>query len=317
MIIIIGGGPIGLACGIELKKLGKPFLILEKGSIVESLYRFPVNMTFFSTSDRLELGDIPFISLGTKPSRREALEYYRRVARSFDLPINLYEEVKSVQGSDGNFEVITSKNIYKAEKVIVATGFYGEPNRMNVPGEDLPKVKHYYDEPHPYANQKVAVIGAGNSGVDVALETFRNGAEVTLVVRYPDLKDTIKYWVKPDIENRIKDGSIKSYFNSEVVSIHEKSIVLQTPEGKIELENDFVLAMTGYTPKYEMLKNLQINWADDEDKTPIYNEETYESSTKGIYIAGVVCGGLRTGKWFIENARDHAVAIAEDLMKKS
>lgn len=315
MIIIIGGGPIGLACGIELKKHGIPFLILEKGSIVESLYRFPVNMTFFSTSDRLELGEIPFISLNTKPTRREALEYYRRVARAFDLPINLYEEVKSVQGTDGNFEVITTKNTYKAEKVIVATGFYGEPNLMNVPGENLPKVKHYYDEPHPYAYQKVAVIGAGNSGVDVALETFRNGAEVTFIVRYPELKDTIKYWVRPDIENRIIDGSIKTYFNSEVISIHEKSIVIKTPEGIVELENDFVLAMTGYTPKYEMLKNLQIKWADDEDKTPIYDEKTYETPTKGIYIAGVVCGGLRTGKWFIENARDHALAIANDLMK--
>ena len=313
MTIIIGGGPIGLACGIELKKRNIPFLIIEKGSIVDSLFHYPVNMTFFSTSDRLELGEIPFISHGPKPTRREALEYYRRVAKSFELPIKLYEEVLSIEGSDGDFKVVTSKDNYAAKKIIVATGFYGKPNLMNVPGEELPKVKHYYDEPHPYAYQKVAVIGAGNSGVDVALETFRNGAEVTLIVKYPEIKDTIKYWVKPDIENRIKDGSITSYFNSEVHSIQEHTITIKTPDGIKEIENDFVLAMTGYTPNYNFLEKFKITWADDKFNTPIYDDETYQSQTKGIYLAGVVCGGLRTGKWFIENAREHAVLIANHL----
>lgn len=313
MIIIIGAGPIGLACGIELKKRNLPFRIIERRSIADSIYHYPINMTFFSTSDRLELGGVPFISHHAKPTRREALEYYRRVADYFDLPIQLYEEVKAVKGDKGKFEVVTSKNRYHATYVVVATGFYGHPNLMHIPGENLPKVKHYYDEPHPYARQKVAVIGAGNSAVDVALETFRVGADVTLIVRKDRIKDSVKYWVKPDIENRIKDGSIKAYFNSTVEEIKTESVVIQTPDGRKEIPNDFVLAMTGYTPNYDLLNNLQIANDSDEFKTPIHSDETYETRTDGIFIAGVVCGGLRTGKWFIENAREHAIRIAEAI----
>ncbi len=316
MVVIIGGGPIGLACGIELQKRNIPFLIIEKGSIVDSIYHYPVNMTFFSTSDRLELGNVPFISHGSKPTRREALDYYRRVSSSFKLPIHLYEEVQKVTGDDGRFVVQTNKSRYEAAKVIVATGFYGLPNMLGVPGEQLPKVKHYYDEPHPYANQKIAVIGAGNSAVDVALETFRNGAEVTMIVRGGAIKESVKYWVKPDIENRIKSGEIRSYFHSTVKEIREHEIIVQTPEGEKVLENDFVLAMTGYTPNYSLLNNLGIPHANDAFKTPIYDDETHESTKKGMYLAGVVCGGLQTNKWFIENAREHAVFIANDIQTK-
>jgi putative YpdA family bacillithiol system oxidoreductase len=316
MVIIIGGGPIGLACGIELQKRHIPFLIIEKGSIVDSIYHYPVNMTFFSTSDRLELGNVPFISHGSKPTRREALDYYRRVTTSFNLPINLYEEVEKVDGVDGAFIIKTNKKSYEASKVIVATGFYGLPNLLGIPGEKLPKVKHYYDEPHPYAKQKIAVIGAGNSAVDVALETFRNGAEVTMVIRGAAIKESVKYWVKPDIENRIKSGEIASYFYSTLKEIREHEILIQTPDGEKVLENDFVLAMTGYTPNYSLLNNLGIPYENDSFKTPIYDENTQESAKKGMYVAGVVCGGLQTNKWFIENAREHAVQIANDIRTK-
>jgi thioredoxin reductase (NADPH) len=315
MIVIIGAGPIGLACGIELQKKGIPFIILERNSLVDSIYKYPVNMTFFSTSDRLELGGIPFISHGHKPTRSEALEYYRRVAKHFHLPIHLYEEVIEISGKSPEFTITTSKSNYEATHIVVATGFYGHPNLLHIPGEELPKVKHYYDEPHPYAWQKVTVIGAGNSAIDVALETYRVGAEVTLLIRGDKIKDSVKYWVKPDIENRIKDGSIKAYFNSKPISIQEKSIIIQTPKGLEEIENDFVLAMTGYTPNYSLLEKLKIPSGSDEFKTPIYDEQSNESGTKGIYVAGVVCGGLRTGKWFIENAREHAVRIADAIAK--
>jgi thioredoxin reductase (NADPH) len=317
MVIIIGAGPIGLACGIELQKRNIPFLILERRSIADSIYHYPINMTFFSTSDRLELGGVPFISHGHKPTRHEALEYYRRIADHFKLPINLYEEVTQISGTKGNFVVNTTKSFYSAKAVVVATGFYGHPNLMNVPGEDLPKVKHYYDEPHPYARQKIAVIGAGNSAVDVALETYRVGAEVTLIVRGDKIKDSVKYWVKPDIENRIKDGSIKAYFNSTVHEITPYTITIHSPDGFLTLQNDFVLAMTGYTPNYDLLKKLQVPNDSDEFKTPIFDESTYESGTNGIFVAGVVCGGLRTGKWFIENAREHAVRVADALAKEN
>ncbi|HCT54483.1 MAG TPA: hypothetical protein DF712_18720, partial [Balneola sp.] len=211
MVIIIGAGPIGLATGIQLKRKGIPFKIIEKGCLVNSLFNYPTNMTFFSTSDRLEIGDVPFISHGPKPTRSEALEYYRRVAESFELPIQLYEAVESLEGVDGDFTVTTSKDVYKAKKVVVSTGFYGSANMMNVPGEELPKVKHYYDEPHPYAWQKVLVVGGGNSAVDAALECYRAGAEVSVAVKYDTIKPSVKYWVKPDIENRIKNDEITGY----------------------------------------------------------------------------------------------------------
>lgn len=316
MVIIIGAGPIGLACGIALKKKNIPFRIIDKGCLVNSIYHYPVNMTFFSTADRLEIGGIPFISHNVKPTRREALEYYRRVSVHYELPINLYEKVNSISGDDGDFTIVTDKSTYKASKIIISSGFYSDPHRMNIPGEDLPKVKHYYDEPHPYSFQNVLVIGAGNSGVDVALETYRSGSHVTMVVRAPEIKKTVKYWVKPDIENRIKDGDIKAYFNTEMARIDEKTVTLITPDGEVTIENDFVLAMTGYEPEFSLLESAGVEFMSDEMQTPVYDEKTMESNKKGLYLAGVVCGGLNTSKWFIENSRYHADLIAGDLSEK-
>ncbi len=313
MVIIIGAGPIGLATGIQLKRKEIPFKIIERGCLVNSLYHYPTNMTFFSTSDRLEIGDIPFISHGSKPTRSEALEYYRRAAEHYQLPINLYESVQKIDGEDGNFTVITDKDSYQAKKIVIATGFYGTANKMNVPGEDLPKVKHYYDEPHPYAWQNVLVIGAGNSGVDVALECFRANANVTMAIRYGEIKKSVKYWVKPDIENRIKFGEVKAYFNSEVTEIREKEVVLNTPEGEITIENDFVLAMTGYHPNYTLMEALGIELTEDEKCMPVHDDQSLETNRAGIYVAGVVCGGMDTSKLFIENSRVHADQIAEHI----
>jgi thioredoxin reductase (NADPH) len=313
MVIIIGAGPIGLACGIELKKRNIPFLIIEKGCLVNSVFNYPTNMTFFSTSDRLEIGGVPFISHGVKATRREALEYYRRVKEAYKLPVKVYEEVLQVTGEDGRYAVKTNKGTYRAEKLIVSTGFYGLPHLMNVPGEDLPKVKHYYDEPHPYAGLNVLVVGGGNSAVDVALETYRCGSTVSMVVREPDFKPGVKYWVRPDIENRIREGAIRCWFNSRVKEILDDEVVLDTLEGEIRLPNDFVLAMTGYEPSFTFLEMLQLDFQDDGYRTPVFDEQTMETSRKGIYLAGVICGGLNTSKWFIENSIVHAGQIAVHL----
>lgn len=313
MVIIIGAGPIGLATGIQLQRRNIPFLILEKGCLVQSLYNYPTNMTFFSTSDKLEIGDVPFISHGFKPTRSEALEYYRRAAEHFKLPIHLYETVERVDGSDGDFTVVTDKDSYKADKVIVATGFYGSPNLMNVPGEELPKVKHYYDEPHPYVWQNVLVVGAGNSGVDVALECYRSGANVTMAVRDSTIKPTVKYWVKPDIENRIKNEEVKAYFNTTVKEIREREVVLLTPDGEEVIANDFVLAMTGYQPNYRLMEALGIELTEDEKCMPVFDDESLETNRKGMYVAGVVCGGMDTSRLFIENSRVHADQIAAHI----
>ena len=316
MITIIGAGPIGLACGITLKQRGIPFRIIDKGCLVNSIFHYPTNMTFFSTSDRLEIGGVPFISHGAKPTRREALEYYRRVAESYELPLQLYEEVRDVRGEDGNFVISTDKGTYDSEKVIISSGFYGLPHRMDIPGEDLPKVRHYYDEPHPYAFMKVLVVGAGNSAVDVALESYRCGSDVTMVIREPHIKETVKYWVRPDIENRIREGSIRAHFNSELVEIREKEVVIRTPEGILTVENDYVMAMTGYEPDFGLLKRIGITMV-GEEQIPSHDETTQETNVKGVYLAGVVCGGLNTNKWFIENARLHAEQIADNIAGKS
>lgn len=313
MVIIIGSGPIGLATAIELKRRNIPCTIIERGCLVNSIYHYPANMTFFSTSDRLEIGDIPFISHGPKPTRTEALEYYRRAAEHYDLDVRLYEEVKEVNGEDGNFTVVTSKSSYEAEKVVLATGFYGREKRMNVPGEDLPKVLHYYDGPHRYAWQNVLVVGGGNSAADAALETYHCNANVSLLVKYPTLKPSIKYWIKPDIENRIKEGEITGYFDSEVLEIRETEVDLRTPEGKKTIPNDFVLAMTGYQPHFDFMKKLGIDITDDEVKKPVHDEKTLETNRKGMYVAGVVCGGMDTSSLFIENSRIHASHIAEHI----
>jgi thioredoxin reductase (NADPH) len=315
-VIIIGAGPIGLACGIEACKANFSYMIIEKGCLVNSLYHYPQNMTFFSTSERLEIGGVPFISSNPKPGRTEALEYYRRVCTTWDLNVKLYERVTNVTKADNRFVIVTENNIYSSKIVIVALGFYDLPYLLNVPGEELSKVRHYYQEPHPYFAQKVIVVGAANSAVDAALETWRKGAEVTMVIREAALRDSVKYWVKPDIENRIREGSIKAYFNSTILSIHEHEVLIKTPEGEKAIENDFVLAMTGYQPPFDFLKSLGINFQSDEYHTPVYNELTMESNVAGIYLAGVVCGGLKTNKWFIENSRVHAEMIVADLKTK-
>lgn len=311
--MIIGAGPIGLAVGIEAEKRGWNYVILDKGPLVNSLYNYPLGMTFFSTSDKLEIGGVPFISHNHKPTRSEALEYYRRVAVSWNLKTRLYESVEQVTGSDGDFVVRTSKGELKTSKVVLATGFYDIAHKMGVPGEELPKVQHYYREAHPYFGQKLAVIGAMNSAVDAALECYRKGAEVTMIIRGTEIGHRVKYWVKPDIENRIEEGSIKALFQSEVTSISEHSISVKTPEGQLELENDFVLALTGYEPDYSFLAQMGIAQSEDGLRKPLYDDETMESNVPGIYLAGVIVGGMETNKWFIENSRVHAEYLANHL----
>lgn len=316
-IVIIGGGPIGIACGLEAEKKNLSYVILEKGCLVNSLYHYPTNMTFFSTSEKLELDGIPFISNNPKPRKAEALEYYRRIATSNHLNIKLFEEVTEVISENEDFhEVKTSKGVYKTRNVIIATGFYDIPNYLNIPGEDLPKVKHYYDDPHYYATQKTVVVGASNSAVDAALEIFRKGGDVTMIVRKPKIGERVKYWVRPDILNRIEEGSIKALFNAHLVEIKENEVIIETSEGRESLENDFVLLMTGYRPNFDFLKNIGISLSDDGRRIPQYNEETMETNVKGIYLAGVICGGVETHKWFIENSRIHANLITKDIASK-
>lgn len=324
-IIIIGGGPIGLACGLEAKKAGLDYLILEKGPLVNSLYNYPANMTFFSTSERLEIGNIPFVSNNAKPTRAEALEYYRRVAISHHLNIHLFEEVLEVSSQlpvSGNrkpvthFSIITGKGIYTARHIIIATGFYDIPYLLNVPGEDLPKVTHYYKDPHFYAFQKVIVVGAQNSAVDAALETWRKGAEVTMVIRKEDIGERVKYWVRPDIINRIKEGSIKAFTYSTIAAIREHEVDIKTPQGIITIENDWVIALTGYQPNLRFLKKIGIELSDDEIKKPHYDEDTHETNVKNIYLAGVICGGMNTHRLFIENSREHAERIINTIKSK-
>jgi len=314
-VIIIGAGPIGLACGIEAKKAGLDYVIIEKGCLVNSLYNYPVNMTFFSTSERLEIGKVPFISNNTKPTRSEALEYYRRVCSSHELSVKLYEPVEEIKKGKV-FSIKTTKGYYQAKTVILALGFYDLPYLLDVPGEDLPKVKHYYDEPHPYFAQKVLIVGAANSAVDAALETWRKDAEVTMVIRESSIREGVKYWVKPDIENRISEGSIKAYFNSSIKEITPDAVIIKTPEGEKAIENDFVLAMTGYQPPFDFMRFAGVQFQNDSYHTPVYNEETMETNVQGLYLAGVVCGGLKTNKWFIENSRIHAEMIFQHLSKQ-
>ena len=314
-IFIIGAGPIGIACGLAAQKAGLNFLIVEKGCLVNSLYNYPSTMTFFSTSEKLEIGGIPFVTISNKPTRAEALEYYRRVATSNHLPINLFEEVTGLKKEGEFFTITTAKTTYQAKKVILSTGFYDIAVNLNILGENLPKVKHYYKDPHYYAMQKVVVVGSSNSAIDVALETFRKGAEVTLVIRGDEISHRVKYWVRPDIINRIKEGSIKAYFNSNLKAIREHDVDIETPAGPVTILNDFVMAMTGYRPNFEFLKKLGVTLSDDKF-IPQYNPETMETNLPGLYLAGVVCGGLDTHLWFIENSRVHADMIIEDIVSK-
>ena len=316
-LIIIGGGPAGLACAIEARKYGLNYIVLEKGLLVNSIFNFPANMTFFSTSQNLEIGDVPFISHVDKPTRREALEYYRRIYDSWKLKVQLYESVENLERQpDGFYKIITSKNGYLTHSVIVATGFYDTPKLMNVLGENLPKVKHFYDEAHHYVGQKVLVVGAANSACDVALETYYKGAEVAMAVREEKIYEKVKYWIRPNIENRITEGSIKAYFNSTVKEIKEKEVVLNTPDGEVILENDFVLAMTGYMPDYSFLIKIGIIINTDEMRYPQMDADTFESNLPNVYLAGVVQAGLHTSKLFIENTRHHGEVIIKQVLEK-
>ncbi len=313
-LVIIGGGPTGINCGISAHKAGLRFKIIEKGVLVNSLFHFPANMTFFSTSKLLEIGDIPFISHTDKPTRKEALEYYRRIVTSYQLPVQLYETVIGCETQEIGYVIRTNKATYHTKAIVIASGFYDIPNLMNVPGEELPKVKHYYDEAHHYIGQKVLVIGAANSACDVALETWQKGAKVTMAVRSPELYERVKYWILPNIKNRIKEGSITAHFNTIVKEIKSDSVILYNEtQGQFSIENDFVLAMTGYRPDYSLLKLIGIQIKDDEYQTPVFNEDTLETSLKNVFIAGVVNGGLKTNRLFIENTRHHGDVIVGQL----
>ncbi|MFQ5570311.1 MAG: YpdA family putative bacillithiol disulfide reductase [Rhodothermales bacterium] len=312
-VVVIGAGPVGLACGIEAKRQGLDALIIDKGALVNSFIGYPANLEFFSTPELMEIGGHPLTTLHYKPHREEALDYYRRVATAEELSVHLYERVLRVEGADDAFTVHTGKSSYAARKVVVAIGFFDHPNVLNVPGEDLPKVTHYYREPYAYAGQKVAVIGGKNSAAKAALDCYRHGAEVTLIHRAPALSDRVKYWIRPDLENRIKEGSIQARFNTTVAAIEKDRVLLDTPEGRVELANDWVLAMTGYRPDYAFLETLGLAIADDDARTPVYDPATFETNRAGIYLAGTVCGGLRTGRWFIENGRFHAGQIMQHI----
>lgn len=315
-ILIIGGGPIGLTCALEAEKHHLSCLIIEKGTIANSIYNYPLYMKFFSTSERLEIDKIPFICAAPKPGRQEALEYYQGIARQKELNIHLYEKVLEVSKQSDVFEVKTSRSVYLTQNVIIATGFYDIPNLMNVPGEGLPKVRHYYTEPYPYAKQKVIVVGGSNSAVDAALETYRKGADVTMIVKGSKISDSVKYWVKPDIENRIQEGSIQAYFNAELLEIKEQSVIFRDEHAGVhEIDNDFVLAMTGYRPDFDFLTGAGVDLQGVLQK-PAYNAETMETNIPNLYLAGVVCGGKDTHLWFIENSRIHAVQIVKHILNQ-
>ncbi len=311
-VVVVGAGPTGLACGIELQQRGVSTVLIEKGCVTNSIYNYPTHMVFFTTPELLEIGNIPMTSLNEKPGRTEALKYYRRVAEHYKLNIHQYERVVRISGDDGEFEVHTSKGEYRARKIVLATGYYDLPNMLNVPGEELEKVLHYYKEPHPYYNHDVIVVGAKNSAAIAALELYWTGARVTLIHRGSSMSDRIKYWIKPNIENRIKNAEIKAYFNSRIVEIHPKSVLLETPKGPVTLKNDFVFALTGYRPDLEFLASLGIR-LEPVTERPRTNPDTLESDRPGIFLAGVIVAGMHTNEIFIENGRFHGKKIAEAI----
>lgn len=314
-VAIVGAGPVGLSVGIALKKRGLSYTLFDKGCLVNALYNFPDNMTFFSTSRLLEIGQIPFVSRNDKPTRDEALEYYRRVAEHYDLDLSLYNEVFSIDGEKGDFTIKTAKGNWRAKRVVISTGFYDRPRKLGVPGEDLPKVMHYFRNAHPYFKQKVLVIGAANSACDVALDLLRVGAEVTMAIRRDEINPRVKYWIRPNIVNRIKEGSIAAHFHTIVEEIKSNEVVLNKQGELFSVKNDFVFAMTGYQPDFSFLKKCGINLATGPDKIPQCSENSRETNVPGIYLAGVLCGGMITNKYFIENTRHHGELIAEDILQ--
>lgn len=318
--IVVGAGPTGLACGIELKKRRLRARLFDKGSVTNSLCNYPTNMVFFTTPELLEIGGIPMTCLGEKPVRVEALKYYRRVAQHYQLDIHQYEPVLGFEGEPGAFRVRTRDrngriHEYASRFVILATGYYDRPNLLGVPGEDLPKVTHYYREPYPYFDQDVLVVGGKNSAAIAALELYRAGARVTLVHRRERLSDSIKYWIRPDIENRIRNGEIRAYFQTTVREILPDSVILSTPGGEVALKNDFVFALTGYHPDTEFLARHGIVF-DPETQRPRVDPETLESERPGVYLAGVVVAGMHTNEIFIENGRFHGERIAEAIRRR-
>jgi len=317
--IVVGAGPTGLACGIELQKRGVRCTLIEKGCVVNSIYHYPTNMTFFTTPELLEIGDIPMTSLNEKPNRTEALKYYRRVADHYKLDIRQYERVERIAGEDGAFQVFTvdrlgCNHLYRARKIVLATGYYDIPNRLHIPGEELPKVSHYYKEPHPYYNHDVAVIGGKNSAAIAALELWWSGARVTLIHRGEAISDKVKYWIKPNIVNRIQNGEIKGYFRSQVLEILPDTIRLATPDGEVTLRNDFVFALIGYQPDLRFLNSIGIT-LDPESQRPRTNPHTLESERAGVYLAGVIVAGMHTNEIFIENGRFHGQLIADAISR--
>lgn len=320
-VLIIGAGPTGLACAIEARRAGYSAVALDKGCVVNSLYNYPTNMTFFTTPELLEIGDVPFVTARQKPSRQEALEYYRKVAEFYHLDVRQYHSVTRTEGADGAFLVHCVDGLgcpveFLARKLVVATGYYDLPNQLACPGEDLPKVTHYYREPHPFNNSDVVVVGAKNSAAIAALELWRHGARVTLVHRGAGIASSVKYWIKPDIENRIKNHEIAAYFNTSIRKITPDSILLVTPQGELRLKNDFVLAMTGYHPDFDFLRALGVELSDQPSSKPVVDVHTLESNVAGIYLAGVIIAGMNTSEIFIENGRYHGRQIAEDLRRK-
>ena len=319
-VLVIGAGPTGMACAIEAQRAGFRSALVDRGCLCNSLFHYPSHMTFFTTSELLEIGDIPFPSPNAKPTRNEALEYYRKVAMYYHLDVRPYQAVERVTGEDLRFEVHTRDRfgraqVYATRKVVVATGYYDLPNLMNIPGEELSKVMHYYVDPHPYYGMDVVVIGGKNSAAIAALELWRHGARVTVVYRGAAMQPHIKYWILPDIENRIKNGEIKAYFQTNVRRIDPDTVTLETPDGELILPNDFVFALTGYLPDFTFLESLGIR-IEGGDRCPACDPSSLESNVPGIYLAGVIIAGERTNEIFIENGRFHGRQIAADLKQK-
>ena len=314
-VIIIGAGPVGLACAIEAKREGLKAKVIDKAALVNSLTGYPLNMEFFSTAELLEIGDHPFPTRGAKPVREEGLAYYQKVAAAEELDINLYERVNSIEGEDGAYTVHTEKAAYESRKVVIVTGFFDIPNPLDVPGEALPKVTHYFVDPYRYARQEVAIVGAKNSAAKAALLCHRAGAHVTMVIRGPEVSEKVKYWIRPDLMNRIKEGAIDVYYDTTVAEITHDTLYLNTPQGRVGIPNDWVLAMTGYRPNFDFLAAAGVTFADDEYRTPIHDPNTFETERKGLFMAGTVCGGLHTSRWFIENGRHHAKLIMKYIAR--
>jgi thioredoxin reductase (NADPH) len=319
-VLVVGAGPTGLACAIEAKRAGLSTVLVDKGCLCNSLFHYPSNMTFFTTPELLEIGDMPFSSPNQKPSRNEALEYYRKVAEHYQLEMRLYQTVSSLTGEDGDFVIATvdrfaRQRVYAARKVILATGYYDLPNYLEVPGEELPKVLHYYHDPHPYYDQHVLVIGGKNSAAIAALDLWRHGAHVTLVHRGAAMHHHVKYWILPDINNRIKNGEVTAYFSSSVTRISKDSVELLTPQGAVTLDNDFVFALTGYHPDFDFLTAVGVQM-EGKDRCPACDPQSLESNIPGLYLAGVIVAGMRTNEIFIENGRFHGRQIAQDIEAK-